>query len=113
VRAFRFFALFSALFVVYMRCSSGLPLALVCNYALPESAHVVCPGSEEPASEDSLAPVAVDDDSDDDADPLLSARAVEVTLLTFAEPASKLRGTLASELALTSHARSLERPPRA
>jgi hypothetical protein len=111
-RALRFLALFTALFVVTVRCLSGLPLAVACA-ALPESgASEASAPTDQPREQDSLAPVAVDD-SDDDADVAVAALPPRIRLLTDGEAPAVDCGALTAERALPSHAPSLERPPRA
>ncbi|MEI9954553.1 MAG: hypothetical protein WDO74_37695 [Pseudomonadota bacterium] len=111
IRAFRFLALFTALLVVSARCVSGFPLA-VC-VALPEpGATEICPPSDQPHEQDTLAAVALDD-SDDDADPVVAPSAPRIRLLRDGALAATDCGALAAERALASHAPSLERPPRA
>ena len=110
-RALRFLALFTALFVVAVRCSSGLPLAVAC-VALPGSGvDEACAPSEQPREQDSLAPIPVDD-SDDDSDPVIASSAPRIRLLSDGEPSGAECGSWAGERALPSHAPSLERPPR-
>lgn len=111
-RALRFLALFTALFVVTVRCLSGFPWAEAC-VALPDPGSIeVCPASDAPREHDSLAPVALDD-TDDGSDAVLTPSPLRVRLLTYGDPSGTERGILARERALTSHAPSLERPPRA
>ncbi|HET7540286.1 MAG TPA: hypothetical protein VFK05_10465 [Polyangiaceae bacterium] len=110
-RALRFLALFTALLVVSVRCLSGLPLVLACA-ALPDlGQNQVCLLADDPREEDTLAPVAVDD-ADDDTDALLAPSPPRVRLLTYRAASGLDRGALAADLALASHARGLERPPR-
>ncbi len=117
-RALRFLALLSAFFVVAVRCLGGFPLALACVEAAPSSdvstqapTSSACP--ESPASDDdTLAPVALDDDSDDGADALLTPAPVEVKLQFGAVCSGLACSALAHQRALPSHAPSLERPPR-
>jgi hypothetical protein len=111
-RALRFLALFTALFVVTVRCLSGYPSAAVCAGLFVPGAIEICPVTDEPREHDSLAPLA-SDDSDDANDPLVAPLPLRVRLLTCAEPSGPECGMLASDRALTSHAPSLERPPRA
>jgi len=110
-RALRFLALFAALFVVSVRCLSGFPGVVACA-VLPEPGAIeICPASDEPRERDSLTPLA-SDDSDDADDPLITPSPLRVRLLTYAQPSGSECGVLASDRALTSHAPSLERPPR-
>ncbi len=110
---FRLFALLSALFVVAVRCLGGFPLAMACVSASVDAAQSsLCPASEQPADDDTLAPVTAFDSEDDGAEPALTPQPVEVSLLTFAEPAAMASGVLADQRALPSHAPSLDRPPR-
>ena len=112
-RVFRFFALLSAFFVVAVRCLGGFPLTVACVSASVEVAESgVCPPSDHPADDDTLAPVPAFDSEDDGAEPALTPAPVEVSLLTFAEPSGEAGGVLAEQRALPSHAPSLERPPR-
>ena len=111
-RALRFLALFTAFFVVSVRCLSGFPSVLTC-VALPISGSTqACPPSDnEPREEDSLAPVAVED-LDDDADPVVAPLAPRIRLLGDGQAPVAECGALAAERALPSHAPSLDRPPR-
>jgi len=105
-------ALFTAFFVVSVRCLSGLPLALACA-ALPDfGADQVCPLSNEPREEDTLAPVVLDD-ADDGVDALITPAQPRIRVLPHGSAPGAVRGTLATDRALSSHARGLERPPRA
>ena len=72
----------------------------------------ICPASEQPADQDTLAPVALDDDSDDGVDPLLTPATVELSVLSYGECAALSCGAMVAQRALPSHALSLERPPR-
>ena len=113
-RALRYLVLLSALFVVAVRCLSGFPLARACVEVLPEAVSVeLCPTSDVPASEDTLAPVALDDDSDDGADPLVTPALLHLVVLGHGEVSGTGRGILVAQRALPSHAPNLERPPRA
>ncbi|MEI9940681.1 MAG: hypothetical protein WDO69_25995 [Pseudomonadota bacterium] len=110
-RALRFLALFTALFVVTVRCLSGLSLPSAC-VAVPEAgATEVCPASDQPREEDTLAPVAMDD-ADDGADALIAPTPPHIRLLAHGEASAADCGALAADRALPSHAPSLERPPR-
>ncbi|MET0792579.1 MAG: hypothetical protein ABW061_13745 [Polyangiaceae bacterium] len=112
-RVFRLFALLSAFFVVAVRCLGGFPLAMACVSASTEGERIaVCPAPEQPADDDSLAPVAAFDNEDDGAEPALAPPPVELSVLTFAEPTGLGCGALAAQRALPSHAPSLDRPPR-
>ena len=111
-RVLRLFALFAAFFVVSVRCLSGFPLAVACA-ALPDfGADQVCPPSDEPREEDTLAPVVMDD-SDDGVDAVLTPLTPRIRVLTHGKASGPDRGALAADRALSSHARGLERPPRA
>jgi hypothetical protein len=111
-RALRFLALFTAFFVVTVRCLSSFPLLEACA-VLPDSGMLECsPASEQPREQDALAPVAIDD-SDDGSDAVIASSPPRVRLLTYGAPAGSERGPWVSERALASHAPSLERPPRA
>jgi len=112
IRALRLLALFTALFVVSLRCSSGFPLTAVCSSLSEFGASQFCPASEEPHEQDTLAAV-FSDDSDDGADALIAPTAPRIQLLTHGAATRGDRGALAAERALPSHAPSLERPPRA
>jgi hypothetical protein len=116
-RVFRLLALLSAFFVVAVRCVGGFPVVMVCVPAVALSSEQapssVCPPSDQPASEDTLAPVDVADGEDDGAEALLTPSALELALPPFAEPSAAARGALAAQRPLPSHAPSLERPPRA
>jgi len=104
-------ALFTALFVVSVRCLSGFPLAVACA-ALPDlGADQLRPVSDEPREEDTLALVAMDD-SDDDSDVVITPAQPSIRLLSHGEPSGADCGALAADRALSSHARGLERPPR-
>jgi hypothetical protein len=112
-RALRFLALITALFVVLVRGSSVLSLALSC--AVPDpSADQLCPLADEPREESALASVVIDaiDDADDDADAALAPSLPRIRLLSGGEASGMDRAALAAKLALASHARGLERPPR-
>ena len=111
-RALRLFALLTAFFVVSVRCLSGFPLTVACA-ALPDfGADQLCPLSDEPREEDILAPVVMDD-ADDGADALIAPPPPRIRVLKHGHAAGAERGALAADRALSSHARSLERPPRA
>jgi hypothetical protein len=111
-RALRFLALFTALFVVTVRCLSGYPWAEACVALADAGTSEICPASNEPREHDSLAPIEVDD-TDDGSDAVIVASPLRVRLLTHGAPAGKECGISAGARALTSHAPSLERPPRA
>jgi len=72
-----------------------------------------CPATDQPVSDDTLAPVPVDDDSDDSADALLAPVPVELRVLAYGADSGLDCGALAPQRALPSHAPSLDRPPRA
>ena len=110
-RALRFLALFTAFFVVSVRCLSGFPQVLTCVAPSTFGVTQACPPSEDPREEDSLAPVAVDD-SDDDADPVVAPSPPRIRLLREGVAPGAECGALAAERALPSHAPSLDRPPR-
>ena len=115
-RVFRLFALLAAFFVVAVRCLGGFPLAMACVSASTDTAvdapvTGVCPADEAPP-DDTMAPVAAFDSEDDGAEPALAPPAVEISLLTFAEPVDAGAAAAAYQRALPSHAQSLERPPR-
>ena len=113
VRALRLLALFSTFFVVAVRCLGGFPLLVACASSLADAASSqVCPASEQPADRDSLAPIALDDDSDDGAEPVLAPAPLELSALTYGECASVSCGAIDAQRRLPSHAPSLERPPR-
>lgn len=112
IRVLRLLALFTALLVVSVRCLSGLPLTLACAAVPDFGADQLCLPSDEPREEDTLAPVAMDD-SDDGADALITPAEPRIRLLTHDKSAGADCGALAEERALSSHARGLERPPRA
>ena len=112
-RAFRFFALLSALFVVALRFGSALPLAVVCTEAIDDaSSEPECSLSEAPRETEQLAVAAIDDATDDAGDPLLSPPAVEVEQPPFDEASSRSRGVLAADPHSASHDSGLDRPPR-
>jgi hypothetical protein len=111
-RVLRFLALLTALFVVSVRCLSSFPLAAVCAAAGPDSAaERFCPLTDEPREDDTLAPVSMDD-SDDAADAAIAPAPPRIRLLTHGAASAADCGALAAELALSSHARGLDRPPR-
>ena len=113
IRVLRLFALLSAFFVVAVRCLGGFPLALVSVDAVVQSdGSEACPPTDPLAAQDSLAPVAFDDNSDDGAEPALTPAPLEVRLLGHADSVGLGCGTLAAQRALPSHAPNLERPPR-
>ena len=94
-----------------MRCLSSFPLAVACA-ALPDAgANQVCLLADDPREEDTLAAVAMDE-ADDDADALVAPSSPRIRMLTYGAASGADRGALAAELALASHARGLERPPR-
>jgi len=104
-------ALFTALLVVSVRCFGGFPLSAACA-ALPDlGADQLCPISDEPREDDTLAFVAMDD-SDDGADVVITPAQPRIRLLSHAEPSGADSSTSAADRALSSHARGLERPPR-
>ena len=112
-RALRLLALFTTLFVVSVRFLSGFPAVDCLALALSGGGAIeLCPASEEPREEDTLAPVATDD-ADDGADALIAPAPLRVRLRPYGELPSAKCGALAVERALASHAPSLERPPRA
>jgi len=114
IRALRFFALLSALFVVAVRCLGGFPLALACVDAVVQGDGTQArPASDQPAEQDSLAPVAFADDADDGAEPAVTPAAVNIRMFGEAESEGMACGTLVAQRALPSHAPNLERPPRA
>ena len=110
-RALRFLALFTALFVVTVRCLSGFPLATACVALSEAGASEICSASDEPREEATLAPVAVED-SDDGADAVIAPSEPRIRLLTHGQASGVDRGALAAARALPSHAPNLERPPR-
>jgi len=104
-------ALFTALFVVSVRCLSGFPLVAACA-ALPDfGTDQLCPLSDEPREEDTLAAVVLDD-SDDGADALVTPGEPRIRVLTHGENSGADCGASAADRALASHSRDLERPPR-
>lgn len=110
---FRLFALLSAFFVVAVRCLGGFPLAVACVSASVEEQQVsACPAPDQPADDDTMAPVAAFDSEDDGAEPALAPPPVEVSLLTYAEPTGIGGVVMADQRALPSHAPSLDRPPQ-
>lgn len=110
-RALRFLALFTALLVVSVRCFCGFPLSVACA-ALPDSsADQLCPISDEPREEDTLAFVAMDD-SDDGADVVITPAQPGIRLLARGEQTGADSRASTADRALSSHARGLERPPR-
>jgi hypothetical protein len=111
IRALRFFALFTAFFVVSVRCLTGLPLAAVC-VALPSGGvSEACPSSDLPREHDSLAPVTLEE-TDDDESPVVAPSMLRIRLLSDAQASGADRGALKAQRVLSSHAPSLERPPR-
>jgi hypothetical protein len=108
----RLFALFTAFFVVSVRCLSAFPLTVACAVLPDFGADQLCPLSDEPREEDTLAPVVMDD-ADDGVDAVITPLQPRIRVLTHARPSGPDRGTLAADRALSSHARGLERPPRA
>ncbi len=111
-RALRILALFTAVFVVSVRFLGAFPVAAECVALAAGGATEVCPASDEPREEDTLAPVAMED-SDDGSDALIAPSPLRVRLLTAGEPTGNKCGVLAADRALASHAPSLDRPPRA
>jgi hypothetical protein len=114
---FRLFALLSAFFVVAVRCLGGFPVVMACAPAGAASSEqapsALCPPSEQPESEDTLAPVDAADGEDEGAEAALTPASVELNVLFFAQPSDPRRGFVAAQRPLPSHAPSLERPPRA
>ena len=111
-RALWFLALLSAFFVVAVRCLSGLPSATLTSSAA--SGTEARPSSGNEGDQDSSADL--EDDSDDNADPLpaLAARgAARLFVFTDTTGTGLECGALVAQRALPSHAASLERPPRA
>jgi hypothetical protein len=108
----RLLALFTALFVVSVRCLSSFPVAAACAALLEPGVNQLCPVSDEPREEDTLAPVAMDD-ADDGADAVITPTSPSIRLLTYGAASGADCGALAADRALSSHARGLERPPRA
>ncbi len=112
IRALRFLALFTALFVVTVRSLSGFPAAASCVALAVTGVTEACPADDQPREQDSLAPVAAND-SDDDADPVVAPSPPRIRLLSDGKAFAADCGALAAERALPSHAPSLDRPPRA
>jgi len=110
-RALRFLALFSALFVVTVRCLGGFPLAAACAALPAVGVAEVCPADEPRDEDDTLAPVAMDD-ADDGSDAVIAPAEPRIRLLTHGRPSGDVCGALAAARALPSHAPSLDRPPR-
>jgi hypothetical protein len=110
-RALWFLALFSAFFVVAVRCLSG---------SVPSSASAsAVPGVEVRSSSDDesaqAAAIDLDDDTDDSADPLPAlAASAPGRLVTFTDTKGTRLGcgALVAQRASSSHRASLERPPR-
>lgn len=99
------------MFVVSVRCLSGFPLAAACA-ALPDlGIDQLCPLSDEPREEDTLAAVVMDD-ADDGVDALIAPGEPRIRLLTYGEHSGADCGASVADRALSSHARDLERPPR-
>ena len=108
----------SAFFVVGMRLA-GLPLAVACAADdAPAVGADVCDGSRDShEANNDMAPLDLDDGDDDEAAhgsaPLMTPPSPHADV-PVCEPAIGLgRGALAEELALASHVRDLDRPPRA
>ncbi len=110
-RSLRVLALFTALFVVTVRCLSGFPVAALCVAPPAAEAAEGCQASDQPREQDTLAPIALAD-SDDDADSVVVPSPPRIRLLSEGESSAAHCGVLADERALPSHAPSLERPPR-
>jgi len=117
IRTLRFLALFTALFVVSVRGSSSASLAMACAALASAGADRVCVSADEPREQEEAALAAAmdaaDDDTDDDADTVVAPSTPRIRVLAHGAAARARHGALAAELALASHARSLERPPRA
>jgi len=109
----------SAFFVVAMRLA-GLPLAVACAADdLPTANTDVCVASHDgshPGSEDT-APLDLDDSDDDEAAhgsaPLMTPPGTRVDVPVREAAVGLGCGALAEQLALSSHVRDLDRPPRA
>lgn len=109
-RALWLLTLFSAFFVVAVRCLSGFSDA---PSASAPSGVEARPSAGNEGGQDT--PADLDDDSDDGADPQPAlAATAPARLLTFTDTqGTGLEcGALAAQRALPSHAASLERPPR-
>jgi|GEM_PF-1355547 len=110
-RALRFFALFSAFFVVTVRCLGGFPLVAACAALPGVGVAEICPASDQPRGDDTLAPVAIDD-AEDGSDAVLAPTEPRIRVLTHGKLAGPECGALAGSRALPSHAPILDRPPR-
>jgi len=110
-RALKFLALFAALFVVSARCTSGFPLTLVCAVSADFSVERLCPVSDEPREQDTLAEV-VWDESDDGAEAVIAPPEHRIRVLTPADASAADGAAHSTDRASNSHARNLERPPR-
>lgn len=117
-RALWFIAMLSAFFVVAMRLA-GLPLAVACAAAeLPTANTDACVDSRGSHDTDDDAPPLNLDDSDDDeaahgSAPLMTPPSPQVDVPVREASAGLGSGALAEQLALASHVRDLDRPPRA
>lgn len=107
----------SAFFVVGMRLA-GLPLAVACAADdLPAADTDVCVASHDGSGEDSdAAPIDLDDSDDDEAAhgsaPLMAPPSLRLDVPVGEAALGLGCGALPDQLALASHARGLDRPPR-
>lgn len=85
---------------------------VACGASPDFGADQLCPASGEPREEDTLAPVATSD-ADDGVDAVIAPAQPRIRLLKDAYGSGAHCGASAAERALASHARGLERPPRA
>ncbi len=113
-RALQLLALLSAVFVVALRFYSVFPAATA---SAPDGLSVsgaseVHPGPAEPLPQDSLA-ADWDDDSEDGADALIAPARVQLVALEDGNATGLDSRALVEQRARSSHAQSLDRPPRA
>ena len=108
----------SAFFVVGMRLA-GLPLAVACAADdLPVVGTDICADSRDSHdANNDVAPLDLDDSDDDEAAhgsaPLMTPPSPRVDVPVREAAVGLGSGALAEALALTSHVRDLDRPPRA
>lgn len=117
-RVIWFIALLSAFLVVGMRLA-GLPLAVACAAdELPVDGSCVCVGSHDGSHEanNDATPLDLDDSDDDEAAhgsaPLMTPPSPPLDVPVRDAAVGIGSGALAEVLALASHVRDLDRPPR-
>ena len=110
-RALWLLVLMSAFLVAGARCLSAL---LSLDVGTPAAALSATQGTSSSSHDDDFATsVADDDDSDDSADALLAPESAAPEVAVAAEQELQKLSFTGQDLALSSHTRSLDRPPRA